>query len=301
MSVMDMKLMACFVLVVFISILSSSLAQSSSNFTRDSLDFLVQDYALRGLSRAQTGFIHEVSLPANLSGMEALVVRIRSGNFRSKGVNYTSFTIPPRVLPIPHVRRLALVFQNLGNLSSYYSLEGYSLVTPVVAFFAYDALHISSNRFKRINLIVEGDPILVHFPQIVLPEHANFTLKCVQYGVNEPAKISEMNTSNLCFTRVQGHFSIVTLMEPKIVVKKNKKEILWKCWVVGFALAFIGLVTVASVTMMMIRYLKCKKVEEMEKQSNGAEAFNYVWIGDCKMPSAATLRTQPILENREVP
>ncbi|KAK9145294.1 hypothetical protein Sjap_005197 [Stephania japonica] len=224
-----------------------------------------------------------------------------SGNFRSKGVNDTSFTIPPRVFPIPHVRRLALVFQNLGNWSSFYSLEGYSFVTPIVGLFAYDASHISSNGFKRINLNVQGDPILVHFPQIVLPEHAKFTLKCVQYGVNEPAKISEMNTSNLCFTRVQGHFSIVTpLMEPKIVAKKNKKETLWKCWVVGFALAFIGLVTAASVVMMMIRYLKCKKVEEMEKQSDGAEAFNYVWIGDCKMPSAATLRTQPILENREV-
>ncbi|PQM36596.1 uncharacterized protein Pyn_19730 [Prunus yedoensis var. nudiflora] len=115
-------------LCFFFTFLLSSCLCCLCNSTSDSLDGFARDLAFKALSerRAHTGVLYKAILPANLSGMEVSVVRLRSRRLWNKGAaNFSCFQIPSRTMPMPHVKRLALVHQNLGNWSShYYTLPG---------------------------------------------------------------------------------------------------------------------------------------------------------------------------------
>ncbi|OVA05089.1 Protein of unknown function DUF1191 [Macleaya cordata] len=214
---------------------------SLNNFSQNSLDSLLKDYAFETtIGRPHTGTLFKVALPATLSGIEASVVRLRSGNWSS----------------------------------SYYNLEGYSLVTPIFGFRAYDGTSLTGNEELRLDLNITGYQISIHFPQVIKPtDGSNSRLKCVRYGLNGSTDFSEMTVPNVCFTQAQGHFSIVRSIEQKMG-KKKKKQRLWKCWVM-------------------------KKIAEMEREANEGEVFETFRIGISKMPSAKVIRTKPVFEHRE--
>ncbi|KAJ4956341.1 hypothetical protein NE237_013124 [Protea cynaroides] len=287
----------------FISVIGfiffSSFAQSLQNDSaRLSLDALLQHYASKALARSHSGILYKASLPANLSGMEASVVRQRSGSLWSRGANYSSFRFPPRIIPSPYTRRLAMVFENLGNWSSYYyRIPGHSLVTPVVGFRAYDASNFSSIVITPVNLSLTGDPIFIHFPPFLLPSGLNWTARCVTFSVDGTVVLANMILPNVCSTRKQGHFSIV-VEQPKRNEKRAWK--VWKWWVIGLVGGFVGLVGICVVCI-LVRHTRAKKIRKMEKKADQGESFNTVWIGTSKMPSAAVTRTQPILENGYAP
>ncbi|KAK2983872.1 hypothetical protein RJ640_003923 [Escallonia rubra] len=265
-------------------------------YNPDLLDDFVHEYAQKSLLRHRTGTLYNVSLPGNFSGMEASTVRVRSGSFWNRGANFSFFHIPSRAMPMPFVKRVDIVYQNLGNWSSrYYVVPNYTLVTPVVGFLIYDALNSSENGVGMVNLSVTGDPILVRFPQISLPgEERNATRQCVRFDQNGTVEFSDMTMPNLCVTRGQGHFSIVV---PTTSKKRKKRERLWKWWVIGFGVGVVGLVLLGLVVVLIRKLIRVKRIAKMERQSEKSEVLDTVWIGESRMPSASGIRTQPVLEN----
>ncbi|KAG5526310.1 hypothetical protein RHGRI_032555 [Rhododendron griersonianum] len=116
--------------------------------TNESLDALLQDLALRALPhrRPHTDGLYKADLPENLEGIKMVVVRIWSKTLWSRGANFSYIHIPRKTLPVPYVRRISLVYLDFGNWSSYFDkVKGYSLVSSVVGFMAFDASNISSN------------------------------------------------------------------------------------------------------------------------------------------------------------
>ncbi|KAJ6320265.1 hypothetical protein OIU77_010427 [Salix suchowensis] len=176
-----------------------------TGYDPESLDVLIHQYAMKVQAKKRTGTSLKVPLPANFSGMEVSVVRLRSGHFWERGVNFSSFYIPPRVTPFPFVKRLSIVYQNLGNWSTlYYRVPDYSLVAPVVGFMAYDASNSSAS---------DG---LVHFRNIT----------------NE----------NTCITQGDGHFSVAVKNSG---VDKNSRVWIWWVIGFGsaiFALVLLGVI-----------------------------------------------------------
>ncbi|XP_043715645.1 uncharacterized protein LOC122664028 [Telopea speciosissima] len=288
-----------FICVIF-SLFFSSIAQSLQNQSaRISLDDLLQQYASRVLARSHSGILYKATLPANLSGMEASVVRLRGGSFWTRGANYSAFQLPPKISASPYIKRLAIVYQNLGNWSShYYRVSGHSLVTPVVGFRAYDASNFSSSVITPINLSVIGDPISIHFPQFLLPSGLNWTAKCVTFNVDGTVFLTDMTLPNVCSTPNQGHFSIV-VEQPKRKARRGWN--LWRWWVVVVVCGFVGLVSICVVSILLVRHTKAKKIRKMERKADQGESFKTIWVGSSKMPSAAVTRTQPILENSYAP
>ncbi|OVA01892.1 Protein of unknown function DUF1191 [Macleaya cordata] len=287
--------------ILFLSFfLSSSLGQSLNNFSADSLDALIQNYAFKALldHNPHTGALYNAALPANLSGVEVSVVRLKSGSLWIRGANLSVFRIPPRVLTIPYEKRLAIVYQNLGNLSSqYYNVPGYSMVTPVVGFMAYNASNLDTiNGITKLNLSVTGDPISIHFP---LPEEStNSSLQCVRFNAGGSMDFSEMKLPNVCLTRDQGHFSVVVRSAtPKGVLKG--KDRLWMFLVIGFVLGIVGLILVGLVGFVVVKIVKMKRIGEMEREADEGEAFETIWVGSSRMPSAKIIRTTPMIENSE--
>ncbi|CAN6566081.1 unnamed protein product [Malus baccata var. baccata] len=284
-----------------LSLPSPSFMQASNGYDPLSLTNFLHDYANASLRNPHTGTLYNISLPANFSGMEASFVRILSAKFWSRGANFSSFYIPPKVIPIPSSRRLAIVFENLGNWSSlYYKISNYTLVAPVVGFMAYDSPNATVIGNQKLTFTADGDPITIRFPHIDAAQGENMTRKCVQFGDWGTFEITNMTSENECITRGIGHFSIVVASPPAPTpapapVKKKRNR---KWFVVGivFGLAFLGLVMIVT-----FKLLTRRKLKSMEKQSEKDVAFDTFWVGRSKMPSASMTRTQPYLEHEYVP
>ncbi|KAK4771431.1 hypothetical protein SAY87_031963 [Trapa incisa] len=118
----------------------------------NSLDSSLQESAFKILTQHQhphTGSLYRAWLPAEYAGMEVSVVRLRTKTLWRKGTNFSSFSIPPRTVPIPHVKRLVIVYQDMGNWSSeFFSVPGYTLVTHVVGLLCM--MHLIEVRLPKI-------------------------------------------------------------------------------------------------------------------------------------------------------
>ncbi|PKI76607.1 uncharacterized protein LOC116206404 [Punica granatum] len=264
---------------------------NSSMSTPESLDDYILKFVNESLKRPRTGTVYKVSLPPSFSGIEVSVVRFRSSSFWVRGVNFSDFWIPPRIIPMPYVKRLVIVFENLHNLSShYYHVPGYELIAPVLGFSAYDASNSTVLGSQKLNLSTDGTLISIHF--LPFPEkHANGLIRCVALGMNKSYEFSNMTSPNVCSARHQGHFSLAVPLTPSNHKKEGDK--LWKWWVVGFVGGFFVLALLCLVVLCIHRLVVRRKIKEMEKQSERGVPLDTFYIGRTKLPSASMIRTQP--------
>ncbi|KAF8013345.1 hypothetical protein BT93_I1245 [Corymbia citriodora subsp. variegata] len=270
-------------------------ADPTVKMATNSLDASVENSAFQTLvlRRPHTGALYKALLPANLSGMEVSVIRLRSKTLWKKGTNFSGFTIPPRTSPVPHVKRLAIVYQNLGNWSSqYYSGPEYSLLTPVVGFKVYDASNVHSNSIIKLGLNTSGNPISIQFNALLNSSGKPSTGKCAAFYANGTVLLSAMGSAYTCYAQDQGRFSIIIPIPPE--TRKGKRG---KCWVIGLVLGFVGMALMCYVGFMFLRMSRSKKVQVMERKADDGELFKTIWVGGSKMPSATVTRTQPVLEN----
>ncbi|XP_060218491.1 uncharacterized protein LOC132645494 [Lycium barbarum] len=289
-------------LLLFLLLLPLNVVRGSSHtLDRDSLDSFIHDYAIKNMTKRYTGKLYDIPLPSNFSGMESSIVRLRSGSFWRRGANFSFFKIPSSVLPWPFVKRFDIIYENLGNLSSkYYDVPNYTFVTPVIGFLAYDATR-SRKNYGMIELHIMANHILVHFPQISLPQDKNNkkneTMTCVRFVTNGTIEFSNVTMNNMCISQGQGHFAIV-IPSLKPDEKKGGK---WKWWVIGFGVGIVGLILLIVIGTLICKCIRLKKRGNMERQSEKSEALDTVWVGNSRMPSASGIRTQPVLENSYVP
>ncbi|KAA8520906.1 hypothetical protein F0562_011579 [Nyssa sinensis] len=265
------------------------LLNSSSSIANSMIALPCVDLAFKALvqNRPRTGALHRATLPANLSGIEVSVVRLRSMTLWNRGANFSYFRIPSRSLPVPHVRRLVIVYQDLGNWSSYYyNVPGYSLTTCVIGFMFYDASNLSSRSVTQLDIDTLDKGISIHFPNFSLPKGA----RCATFSANGTVNLSDTSSPNACYSRIKGHFAIVAPLE-------RKQRRVWDLWVIGFVLGFVGLILVSVAGAVLVKLLKAKKIHEMERQADKGVVLETIWIGRVKMPSATVTRTHPVLEN----
>lgn len=266
---------------------------SLDSFSNGSLDTFLQDFAFRALvvrHRPHTGALYKANLPVNLSGMGVSIARIRSRTLWKKGANLSCFRIPSRTFLVPHVRRVAIVYENLGNCSSYYyRVQGYSLMAPVIGFMVFDASNARAKSLRSINLDTMGKPISIHFPNLKYPDSA----RCAAFNSNGTVYFSPIMSSNVCYTSNQGHFSVL------VPLKREKRP--WYPWVIGVVLGFGVLVLSGYFGLVLIKVLKTKRVQAMERQADEGEILDSRRVNYSKMPSATVTRTQPVLENGVFP
>ncbi|KDP28532.1 hypothetical protein JCGZ_14303 [Jatropha curcas] len=201
------------------------------------------------------------------------------------------------VLPFPFVKRLAIVYQNLGNLSShYYKVAGYSLVAPVAGFAAYDATNLTTLGDEKLKFNVMGGDIVVNFGNIGELKFGNEEeMKCVKFGDGGLVQFRNLMEGYRCLAQGDGHFSIAV---PSKEDKEKKRKALWA---IRFATGFVGLVLVIVILVTTYKLVRSKRVRQMEGESDNGVTIDVHWIGSSKMPSASMVRTQPVLEHDDVP
>lgn len=289
-------------------------AQSSSNRGKKALDALLQQYAYKALVNPKTGTIYNANkLPSNLAGIEVSALRLRSGSLRRKGYQmYKEFDIPIGLIVNPYVKRLVLVYQNLGNWSSkYYPLPNYTYLAPVLGLLAYDASNLSATNLSELDINASGDPILVKFQDVKPVPHGTIA-KCVWFDLKGSSNFSNVKGGNTCSTSQQGHFSIVVKSPaplfpapagapkggPQGGEKKSKKV-----WIiVGSVVGGLLLLVLLSFLVLWIKnYKQKKKMQGMERAAEVGEPLQMASIGDTKAPAATVTRTQPTLEHEYAP
>lgn len=260
----------------------------------DSLDVLIHDHALNALvnQRPRTGALYNASLPASLAGMKLSVVRLRSKTLWRKGANFSNFHIPPKTLPVPYVKRVLIVCHDLGNWSSeYFNLSGYSLLTSVVGFMVYDSSskHLNIKNLTRLDLNnTMGQPISIEFKNVSSGMQGK--TKCATFDGKGKVFLSGMEFPNVCYTRNQGHFSVM--------VPYKRKMKTWGFWLIGFGVGVLGLAAAGLVGNFLHGIVKAKKNCEMEKEAEDGEFMESIWIyNSSKMPRAMVTRTHPVIDN----
>ncbi|KAL8103132.1 uncharacterized protein LOC141679445 [Apium graveolens] len=283
-------------LLVFLAFCGFVDAASGSNATSsESLDVVLHKHAFGALvhHRPLTGALYMAPLPSNLAGMQVAVLQLRSKTLWRKGANFSNFQIPPRTLSVPYVRRVLLVYQDLGNQSSrYYNITGYSLVSSVVGFMVYDASNFTINNTTKLDLSTSGTRISVQFPNLTFGSN-NPKTSCAIFGADGIVSISGRSFDNFCYTSKAGHFSIVAPLQ------RNEKT--RKIWVIGTVIGFFTLVSGSFLGVVCVKMFKLKKTHEMEKAASEGVNLDTIWIHNSKMPCAIVTRTHPNLENTDFP
>lgn len=267
---------------------------SNNNSLTQSLDVILHEHAFKTLVHQHTGSLYNASVPSSLAGMKLTLVRLRSRTLWEKGANFSGFSIPPRTIPVPYVKRIHIVYNDLGNLSSrYFNISGYNLLTSVIGFMVYDApSHISTiTSLTKLDLRPMGQPISIEFKNLTRSIKGRTTTKsCAMFDENGKVSLSEMRFPNLCYTRNHGHFTIVLPLETK------KKRRIWGFLVIGFVIGVFGVALVLVVGRMVLGICNSKRACEMEREAEEGEILESVMVGRSKMPIAMVTRTHPILE-----
>nr|KYP48777.1 hypothetical protein KK1_029500 [Cajanus cajan] len=228
--------------------------------------------------------------------MQVSVVRLRSFSLWLRGMNFSFFNLPPRIVSQPNEKRIVILFENLGHWSShYYNVSNYTMVAPVFGLMAYSS---SESAFinQNIDFTIRGDPIRIRFP--LAEQHGkNNTPICAKFSVDGLVKFINMSKPYVCEARSQGHYTLVVPSSPKEPHTRSKRFTIW--WVLGFVIGFVGLVILVLILLALVKEAKRRRIRKLERISSGGELFDTFWIGETKLPLASSIRTQPILENED--
>ncbi|KAF4367178.1 uncharacterized protein LOC115705906 [Cannabis sativa] len=273
-----------------------------------SLASFFHDYASKTVVRVTTAVNYKIRLPANFTGMQLRFVRFRTPSLRRRGGQFGSFYVPPRVLSAfpMEARRIAIVYENLGNWSnSYYKVPNYTLVAPIIGFSVYDSPAKAPGGLvvgdERISLSVQPGkkPIVIKFKKID-KDLKESPLKCVKFSDDGSYEIESMTVPNRCFATSQGHFSVLfsTISSTTSPLpSKARHKVYLKWWLTGFGGGFAGVVLLVLLSTVVFKIVRDRRLRAMEKQSECGVLFDTFSVGKSKMPSAPMVRTQPVIEH----
>ncbi|KAG6534395.1 uncharacterized protein LOC122043637 [Zingiber officinale] len=278
------------------------------------IDRIVRDSAFRSylVDHQKTAVVYNVSLPPSIPGVSAATVRFRTGSLRRHGAAVGEFRVAPGVVVRPRSRRLVVVAQNLGDLSSAYdgyrNISGFRLVSPVLGLLFYRAASVRNASVPpELEILATRGPITVDFSGLARCSRGSRVL-CALFESDGNLSLSNATRGGtMCRARTQGHFALVVESagsggrsggETEMEMKLSG----WKVVVVSvaagaFSSVLLGLVAVAVVTAQRKRM----RTAEMERRAYEEEALQVSMVGHVRAPTAAVVRTAPCLENDVAP
>ncbi|XP_057432089.1 uncharacterized protein LOC130724835 [Lotus japonicus] len=303
-----MRVGTCFLALLSLALLL--LPPPGAGFSSRALDAVLQDCAFKALQRPKTGVSYDSEVvPSNLTGVRVSAMRLRSGSMRARGVeSYKEFQIPIGVVEQPYVKRLVLVYHNLGNWSEdFYPLPGYSYLAPVLGLLSYSGANLTASELPELDIRASDKPIMIRFPD-VKPAPYGSVPKCVYFDLHGSVQFDILLPGNMCFSYHQGHFSIVVESDDNApspapafaahIMKtggKNKSKV----WIiVGSLVGGCLLLVLLSVLVVRVRRAKRRmKIQELEWGADSNETLFMASIGSTKAPLALGTRTRPTIEN----
>ncbi|KAM0950181.1 hypothetical protein DsansV1_C04g0038711 [Dioscorea sansibarensis] len=293
-------------LLLHITILISSTCSIQEAKDPQDVDKIIRDYAIGSFGhRRRTAMLYTVPMPPSLSSVSTHIVRYRSGSLWKHGAKIKEFLIQPGAVLHPHSKRVVVIHENFGNLSStcfnHMNVHGYQLVSPVLGLLIYNASKVSrriSNE-SLIEMMITKKPIRIDFSSVMKFQGPQ-TL-CVLLGLDGKLSVLNKVPHNVCVAWRQGHFALVV---PKSevedggtngggIVKLSKWRLVMVCSATAvFAGVLMVLIIIAVVSMRKRRFL----VTEMERRAYEDEALQVSMVDHVRAPTATVSRTSPVIE-----
>ncbi|CAN6165025.1 unnamed protein product [Urochloa humidicola] len=268
----------------------------------------------------------DVPLPASLSaaGVVASALRVRSNALWADGANATAgagvaFAIPPRVLPAPFARRVAIVFVRFaagaaggdataGAAALFAAPPGYTLAAPVAGLLAYDAAAASGHDAARVSLRTLGAPVRVQFTNLSSAaaagkgfEFNTTAARCVTFAaggeVAATHAVAVAASGAACAVTGTGHFGIAVRVAETPAAAASAMRARWWAWTVGVgAGGVVGASGLAVSVAGAVRWSRKRRREEMERRAMAGEELGRMTVRGSRMPSAKVMRTRPEME-----
>ncbi|GJN29589.1 hypothetical protein PR202_gb17828 [Eleusine coracana subsp. coracana] len=233
-----------------------------------------------------------VDVPLPLAGVAASALRMRSNALWADGVNATAgpgpggpaFAVPPRVVPAPFARRVAIVFELF-------------LVNNDDGAGPHSTLHRAA---RAVSLRATGAPVRVEFANATSAAARNFnatTARCVTFAASGEvvATHAMLPGTAACAVTGTGRFGVAVPAEtpPRPVAVRTR----WWAWtaVVG-ACGVLGASFVALSVAGAVWWCRRRRREEMELRAMAGEELGRMTVRGSRMPSAKLTRTQPEVE-----
>ncbi|KAK6947698.1 Protein of unknown function DUF1191 [Dillenia turbinata] len=273
------------------------------------LDLVIRDYTFQSYGpNFRTGIMHNVHLPANLSGIGVKTVRFRCGSLRRYGAKVEEFRLGIGVILQPCLERVMIIRQNLGsNWSSIYyqnyDLSGYQLVSPILGLVAYNAGQPNYTNPFELTISPGQNPILVDFSNLTRVTNVSKIVPlCASFLPDGKVNLEKQLSPCVCMVKRQGHVGLVVESPAPPMKEKKKAMSQWKV-IVGSSIGallgvfLLGLLLVA----MFVEVKKRSKLAEMEIRAYEEEALQVSMVGHVRAPTAPVTRTLPTLEHEYRP
>ncbi|KAJ0547642.1 hypothetical protein HanRHA438_Chr08g0359241 [Helianthus annuus] len=308
------------ILILFLTKIPSFPSQPTP-FSSRLLDSTLQDHAFQSFPhhRSKTGTIYTGNVPANLTGITISALRLRSGSLRKRGYNgYKEFNIPKGIVENPYVKRVILVYHNLGNWSQvYYPLPGFLYLTPVVGLLGYNADNMTAKGLSELDLRAPEDPIVIKFETLKVLGNG-YSPVCVFFDLFGGVVFDHVLNGSVCSCVTQGHVGIVVENSPAPVPSPAPEHVPeypiaggdggggrggrnrgW--WVGGSVAGGVLLAALVVVLVLWVRWCRgTKRIEKMTVAADRGVPLAVAAVGRAEVPVAMSTRTKPILESEYV-
>ncbi|XP_078162409.1 uncharacterized protein LOC144557720 [Carex rostrata] len=274
------------------------------------IDQIVRDAAMRSYhtqKHQKTAVHYSLSLPPSLSGISAETVRYRTGSLWRYGASLGEFSLPPGIIIHPHVKRLIVIRENMGQFSSMYehyisSNTRLRLVSPVLGLLFYNATSFHSPSVAGVNILVTKTPIIVNFSSLVEAQQVQ-NAHCIVFQLDGNISVTTQPWNNVCITWQQGHFALMMEEINGGDNQNNTKGVsTWKLVAMGVLVGTTGAVLIGLLVVALVS-VRRKKVllAEMERRAYEEEALHVSMVGHVRAPTATGARTKPSFEDEFAP
>ncbi|CAI9784513.1 unnamed protein product [Fraxinus pennsylvanica] len=268
------------------------------------LDLVIRDYTFRSYNKyVKTGELHQIKLPANLSGITVDTVRFRCGSLQKYGAKIKEFHLGIGVTVHPCIERVLIVRQYLGsNWSSIYydnyELSGYRLISPVLGLLAYnigDSIKLSTP--SELQIQAGKKPITIDFSNTTRLNITSGNIPlCASFDHDGRVTLANQASQNICVATRYGHFGLV--VESPLIPSKKTTLSKWKITIGSTIGAALGVFLLSLLLIAMFVNAKKKaRMDELERRAYEEEVLQVSMVGHISTHTASSTRTMPRIEH----
>ncbi|KAH7279107.1 hypothetical protein KP509_37G005500 [Ceratopteris richardii] len=267
------------------------------------------------LSHARTGIIYNVPLPPFLDGILCQAMRVRAGSARRRGLSFNEFTIPRGMVVQTGGPFVIMVYRRIFNFTLYSPPPGYTFASPIVGIVIYTNLNTTLDDLPLPEMAVlsPNSSITAKFNTSLeaLHIHDRVPLGCAYYDINGTASFTNISTyPNTCSFKILTDVAII-IPETSIPTTppaaapasvnissppKAHASNMWKIVVLAVVGGVGGLALLIAIILVGFRVKNECQAPAEEETPDDEETLQTSLIGHTRAPTAAGVRTRPVLE-----
>eukprot|EP00250_Pteridium_aquilinum_P035577 c9680_g1_i1 orf=146-1213(+) len=287
---------------------------TANGVRREGVDTALRKYAFMTLSHARTGIIYNVSLPPFLDGILCQAMRVRVGSARKRGVTFNEFSIPQGFIVQTGGPFVIMVYRKIFDFTLYTSPLGSVFASSFVGIVIYTNTNttLDDSPLPEMTVLSPNTSItatLTISPNI--PRGPSVPFGCALYDINGTASFTNVSSyPNICSLKILTDVALIVptsviatpppppasakVTAPPSAPKRTSNT--WKIVVVAVVGGVVGLALLIAIIVMGLKVGDECQMTRVDEPPDDEETLQTSLIGHTRAPTAAGVRTRPVLE-----